>query len=103
MLRLSLCAGQVALVTGGGSGIGFEITRQLGLHGAAVVIMGRREGPLNAAVSSLGKEGVRCTGVQGDVRNEQDCARAVREAVCVCPRFQLTMQRHCQRARLRCR
>jgi hypothetical protein len=39
------CAGQVALITGGGSGIGFEIARQLGRHGAAVVVMGRREGP----------------------------------------------------------
>ena len=32
---------RVALITGGGSGIGFEIARQLGSHGAKVLIMGK--------------------------------------------------------------
>ena len=35
--------GRRALVTGGTSGIGYEIARQLGMHGAAVTVMGRRE------------------------------------------------------------
>lgn len=51
--------GQVALVTGGASGIGFEITRQLGLHGASVAIMGRRRQVLDAAVSALSDEGIK--------------------------------------------
>ena len=53
--RASLLCDRVALVTGGGSGIGFEIARQLGLHGAKVVIMGRRETFLRDAVAVLQK------------------------------------------------
>lgn len=61
-------AGRVAFITGGGSGIGFEIARQLGLHGAAVCLMGRREEVLVKATKRLEGEGVRCSFVRGDVR-----------------------------------
>ena len=80
--RADALAGRVALVTGGGSGIGFGIARQLGMHGAkGVVIMGRRQGFLDEAVAELAKSGVRAVGVSGDVRSPADCARAVQTAV----------------------
>ncbi|KAI6691674.1 hypothetical protein NL676_028502 [Syzygium grande] len=41
--RGDIVKGKVALITGGGSGIGFEISTQLGKHGARVAIMGRRK------------------------------------------------------------
>merc|ERR1719464_1822933 len=68
-------------VTGGGSGICFEVARQLGLHGAKVCIMGRREDFLREAVASLGREGIQATYSAGDVRRPEDCARCVRAAV----------------------
>jgi len=49
--------GQVAVVTGGGSGIGFEIARQLSSHGCrAVVICGRRRTFLDRAARQLRSE-----------------------------------------------
>ena len=50
--------GKVALVTGGGSGIGFEISTQFGKHGAAVAIMGRRRPVLDDAVAELRSKGI---------------------------------------------
>ncbi|KAL3637608.1 hypothetical protein CASFOL_018776 [Castilleja foliolosa] len=50
--------GKVALLTGGGSGIGFEISTQFGKHGASIVIMGRRKIVLDDAVSALKSLGI---------------------------------------------
>jgi len=73
--------GKVALITGGASGIGYEITRQLALHGSSVCIMGRRIDVLKAAVQSLVDDNKiaqnRVSYVQGDVRNAADCVNAV--------------------------
>mmetsp|Transcript_105596 Transcript_105596/g.268226 ORF Transcript_105596/g.268226 Transcript_105596/m.268226 type:complete len:294 (-) Transcript_105596:67-948(-) len=74
--------GRVALITGGGSGIGFEIARQLGLHGAkGVVIMGRRQKFLEEAAALLAKEGIRVEAVAGDIRKPEDCKAAVAKAL----------------------
>ncbi|RHY31795.1 hypothetical protein DYB32_003153 [Aphanomyces invadans] len=75
------CSGRVALVTGGGSGIGQEIARQLGLHGAKIVIMGRRQTVLQEAVRVLASDGIDAKFVAGDVRRPEDARAAVDLAV----------------------
>jgi gluconate 5-dehydrogenase len=47
-------AGEIALITGGGSGLGLAIARCFVQAGAKVVIVGRRESVLQAAVLQLG-------------------------------------------------
>lgn len=79
--RKDLLNGRVALVTGGASGIGFEIARQLGLHGASLVLMGRRESFLRDAVAALEAQGVSCLYSVGDVREQSDALKAVSLAV----------------------
>lgn len=73
--------GNVALITGGASGIGLEISRQLGLHGAKLVLTGRRQKVLDVAVAALKAEGIEVSAVQGDVRNPEDCIKAANFAV----------------------
>ena len=50
---MALLAGQVALVTGGGSGIGRATALQLAGEGARVVVTGRRQGPLDEVVAEI--------------------------------------------------
>lgn len=47
-------AGRVAVVTGGGSGLGAAIARSLHAAGAEVVVVGRDTGKLDAVVAELG-------------------------------------------------
>ncbi|GJN01768.1 hypothetical protein PR202_ga19063 [Eleusine coracana subsp. coracana] len=56
--RTDVVKGKVALITGGGSGIGFEIATQLARHGAHVAIMGRRREVLDKAVAVLRLQGL---------------------------------------------
>lgn len=74
-------SGEVVIVTGGASGIGFEIARQLGLHGAKVAIMGRRAEVIDAAVKAMESQGVEVIGVRGDVRSSLDAGRVVEATV----------------------
>lgn len=75
--KAEILKGKVALITGGASGIGFEISTQLGKHGAAVALMGRRHQVLHSAVSVLQSLAIPAVGFQGDVRKQEDAARVV--------------------------
>jgi 2,4-dienoyl-CoA reductase [(3E)-enoyl-CoA-producing], peroxisomal len=56
--RSDVLAGQVAFVTGGGTGIGKEIARVLGSHGARIAIASRRRDVLEATAAELAAEGI---------------------------------------------
>lgn len=47
-------SGKLALVTGGGSGLGLSIAQKFVTYGARVIIAGRREDALQAAVAKMG-------------------------------------------------
>eukprot|EP00397_Hematodinium_sp_SG-2012_P058495 GEMP01074051.1.p1 GENE.GEMP01074051.1~~GEMP01074051.1.p1 ORF type:complete len:189 (+),score=58.23 GEMP01074051.1:78-644(+) len=73
--------GKVALVTGGGTGIGFQIAKDFGLHGAKIVLFSRRREVLDKAVQELSEVGVRAIACSGDVRSQADAAQCVDTAV----------------------
>jgi citronellol/citronellal dehydrogenase len=58
----------VALITGGGTGIGRATALELGRSGAQIVICGRREGPLERTRAELEALGVQCLARPADIR-----------------------------------
>jgi len=68
--------GKVAVITGGGSGIGLATAKRFVEEGAYVFITGRRKRELDKAVAEIGKN---ITAVQGDVSNLADLDRLFQE------------------------
>ena len=69
--------GRVALVSGGGTGIGKAIAAGLAAAGAAVVLTGRRAGVLEQAASEIVTTGGRVEVAPGDVSRKSDCELVV--------------------------
>jgi peroxisomal 2,4-dienoyl-CoA reductase len=69
--------GRVALITGGATGIGKEIARTLGKHGAKIVITSRKQENLDAARQEFEKEGIKCLAMSSDVRNPEAVEKVI--------------------------
>ncbi len=78
IFNADLFAGQVALVTGGGSNLGLAAATELAACGATVVIAGRRAEVLAEACPRIGPS---ASFVAGDIRREEDASRIVRECL----------------------
>lgn len=73
--------GKVAIITGGGQGVGLGIARMFASEGAALVITGRNEEKLKGVVPELEALGARVATCAGDTRLRTDAERAVQCAV----------------------
>src|SRR6267378_6617608 len=67
---------KTALITGSTRGIGFAIARLLAEEGANVIVNGRSEASVKAAVTKIGK---RAHGVAADVSTAVGCATLVKQ------------------------
>jgi citronellol/citronellal dehydrogenase len=78
IFALGLLDGQVALVTGGGTGLGKAAAAELARCGARVVLAGRRAGVLEAAAAEIGPA---ASWVAGDIRQDEGAARILDAAL----------------------
>jgi NAD(P)-dependent dehydrogenase (short-subunit alcohol dehydrogenase family) len=77
----SALAGRTALVTGGGSGIGFAIAQALSHAGARIVLASRKLERLEEAANLLRADGAEVLAVAADVREPDAVQAAVAAAV----------------------
>ncbi|MFF5315483.1 3-oxoacyl-ACP reductase FabG [Streptomyces massasporeus] len=70
-----------ALVTGGTSGIGLAVVRELGRAGHRVFLCARDEQQVKQTVEDLREEGLTVDGIAADVRDREAVARLVAAAV----------------------
>jgi NAD(P)-dependent dehydrogenase (short-subunit alcohol dehydrogenase family) len=74
-------AGKVALITGGGTGIGRAIALAFAREGARVVVAGRRVEKLREVVTEIAGQGGTSLAIVCDVTKAADAEQAVRETV----------------------
>jgi NAD(P)-dependent dehydrogenase (short-subunit alcohol dehydrogenase family) len=72
---------RTALITGGGTGIGFSIARRFHAEGAAVLICGRREEVVAAAARQISPRGERVLAVRADINSEAEVVALVSRAL----------------------
>src|ERR1700757_3256790 len=72
-------AGRIAVITGGSKGIGLAIATRFAASGADVAIVARGREALEDEVKTVGANGRRVVGVQGDVALAADVKRAYDE------------------------
>jgi NAD(P)-dependent dehydrogenase (short-subunit alcohol dehydrogenase family) len=74
-------SGRVAVVTGGGRGIGLQMASALAELGADIVVCSRRLARCEEAAAALSALGVRAIALRCDARDPDDVAAAVAETV----------------------
>src|SRR5258705_4264155 len=72
--------GKVALVAGGGTGIGRAVAERFGREGARVAVFGRRPEPVREVAAAIGAAGGAGLAVAGDAGVESDVAGLVAAA-----------------------
>jgi NAD(P)-dependent dehydrogenase (short-subunit alcohol dehydrogenase family) len=82
-------SGRVAIVTGGGSGIGRALAQELGRRGAIVTVADFREDGARDAAAGIRASGGRASAAYADVRRAEDVQRLVDDAVAANGRLDL--------------
>lgn len=81
MFAADTLKGRVALITGGGSGLGLEIATAYVRLGAAVMLVGRNEERVQSAAGTLQSQGGQAAALRCDVRNYDEVKSAVDSTV----------------------
>lgn len=75
-------AGRIALITGGGTGIGKSTAEQMAAQGATVIVVGRRQAPLDEVVAAIGDNApTEASAITADLADPSEAERLAAEVL----------------------
>lgn len=80
-MNTQLLSGQVAVITGGGRGLGAAVGELFARHGARVVLVARTGSEVEALAARLRGEGLEALALRADVSNMEECKAVVERVV----------------------
>src|SRR6185312_4475531 len=72
-----LLTDKIAIITGGGRGIGRAMALKFALEGATIVVAARTKSEIEEVALAVRSQGGRSAAVQADVANEQECEHLI--------------------------
>lgn len=84
IFKPGLFTGTAALITGGGTGIGLRIARELAQLGAIVVLASRKKENLDKAVKQITDEGGKAFAVECNIREEESVKKCITTSMELC-------------------
>lgn len=84
IFKEGLFSGKSAIVTGGGTGIGLRIARELSHLGARVVLASRKKENLDKAVAQISEEGGKAFAVECNIREEESVKNCIAKSIELC-------------------
>ncbi|WP_019926425.1 SDR family NAD(P)-dependent oxidoreductase [Nocardia sp. BMG111209] len=87
----AVLAETAALITGAGTGIGAAVARELAAAGAAVVLVGRRSGPLDEIAAQIRDSGGVAEAFAADITDRAQATRAVEHAIAAFGRLDIVV------------
>lgn len=79
-----LFEGKVALITGGGTGIGLRTAKELSYLGAKVILASRKKENLDSAVQIIEKSGGKALALECNIRDQESIVQCVKKATSEC-------------------
>ena len=84
IFKPGLFSGKTALITGGGTGIGFRIASELSHLGATVVLASRKKEILDKAVEKISTAGGKAFAVECNIREEESVKNCISKSIELC-------------------
>ncbi len=81
IFKENLFSGTTAIITGGGTGIGFRIARELAYLGATVILASRKLNNLEKAAAIINDEGGKAHAVECNIRLEESIKACVKQSL----------------------
>lgn len=81
VFKPGLFAGKTAIITGGGTGIGLRIARELAYLGATVVLASRKMSNLQKGIEAVTADGGKAIAIECNIRDEESVKNCIKQTL----------------------